>query len=1502
MSKKILSAVLAIAMVVSLCASLFTVGASAATNYEADRAALKEAIQELFIKGPSVSEETIDFLTDAGVLTAYHNTTLEEIARNKVFKVNDPGTCGCGCNTDYINNDGKYDAEDDYFVKADSELSTEIDALLQEAATAYYFGQNADELIVDASFNEGRNEIVKEQLKAIEAYMEDLVDEIGAKTDKPADYAALYTEWVSKYHKDGGQYNPNFGINPYGNLEYDEVDWFKILQGYAGNTLGWVSFDTIRADAAKANLLNVFERLYRAAQTTTLEGVLFYDFVTGKKAELENAWNALINSLKTQIKWDLPAVGSVAEDIKAFNTMKKVIEFFDAYIVDAYLNIYTSTDAALLSNITMAKSVYEFVKGQDDAKEAMFISAIGGAAYFNKITNDLISGIAALNPAASNLALTNADIANGVKLVNDAQQLVNAYANVEAFATNGKAYNAQFVALKNAIAAFKVLLPYDAESYASYVVSGDVSVGVKDINGTEIKATNSTSIAFVPNYFAYTRYMIALNEALENYVAAIEAYNGALASLGKVELNATNVDKANLSNALVAYDFLVGELVTVADGVAKSDADFAAIASGITKEFVAKIVLIDRETANGVIDDKAVAQYNAFKAMYGDAFEKHNDSNFKNEPAYDWKTESVNYSATGSYTKIAEELIAMLPYLTADLEELINIYSYEANVLANYFGIPAVVLGGDLADYQNPANYIGFAEKTFDTLAYEKATVADVLAYLADLLGADVEVYLEGYDTIDNETVKEILAEINGVIAWYNENLAGTYELPEIVITTHDIEDMIDYYIENEAAVKAEIDAAIAEVEAQIDAIMAELESKPAYAVGAASIAYGLINLYNAVYGDGSVVEEEVIINSILEAEAQIEAIFADLEAKLSSDLTAEELVALLKLVNDILDWYNANIAGVYELPEIEELNEDVYAISGYFAAEDIWAAIAEKAGADTETDFFLKVEGDYTVVTSGVYYDMMQNYFKLVALCAQNVNVEGYKPSYETKATAASLNAARKAFIDSVKVLLTDDRGDELVDEFISDVISWVNTKYTGSDATNNSWELVEKLEKIFGEADDCKALTLPTDAAEPYLYFNFTLAHVVSHDYAANKYNKANGGFEDRILEPLKDKSKASEDYNVSGYDTEWVANFKTIREKAGYVLDLIDGDEIKSDIPLYYVLGVLEQLDAILDTADEHTVDVLAAYKAAVLDPAIAAAQGKNMYDYTIDTDAGAKVWANYEAAYAAAVAAKYNTRMPKSEIDTIVETLNKALESLVLVKKPDSAATIADLEAKIVAGEALLAKADDLDTANKVARVNDLKAAIAAAKQAIVDLKYVTNYNKYDIQANINAIQTAMDNVVASQTFADDLNSYLTFILNAVQLYYAEYTEESFNALVAVWQEAQKLATDDSLNASAYVAAKAKVAAAYQALEYKPAPEAPAMTKTFEAAVAKLAELKAVATTGYTAESVAAFNAAVAALEAGIEEVAADDALLELITNAYLAKAGLAAVVTNPTTCD
>jgi len=81
-----------------------------------------------------------------------------------------------------------------------------------------------------------------------------------------------------------------------------------------------------------------------------------------------------------------------------------------------------------------------------------------------------------------------------------------------------------------------------------------------------------------------------------------------------------------------------------------------------------------------------------------------------------------------------------------------------------------------------------------------------------------------------------------------------------------------------------------------------------------------------------------------------------------------------------------------------------------------------------------------------------------------------------------------------------------------------------------------------------------------------------------------------------------------------------------------------------------------------------------------------------------------------------------------------------------------------------------------------------------------------------------------------------------------------------------------------------------------------PSEPEVTesKTYIAAVAKLAELKAVSTTGCTEASVAVFDAAVLALELAVEAHAEDDVLITLVANAYLAKANL--VVFNSVTCD
>ena len=87
--------------------------------------------------------------------------------------------------------------------------------------------------------------------------------------------------------------------------------------------------------------------------------MLFYDFVA-KKAELENAWNALIAALLAKYTWTatVPTV-SAKEAIVAFNGLGEVVDFYDLYIADAYINVYTSANTELLKNIAIAKLVRE---------------------------------------------------------------------------------------------------------------------------------------------------------------------------------------------------------------------------------------------------------------------------------------------------------------------------------------------------------------------------------------------------------------------------------------------------------------------------------------------------------------------------------------------------------------------------------------------------------------------------------------------------------------------------------------------------------------------------------------------------------------------------------------------------------------------------------------------------------------------------------------------------------------------------------------------------------------------------------------------------------------------------------------------------------------------------------------------------------------------------------------------------------------------------------------
>ncbi|MBQ6809082.1 MAG: hypothetical protein IJP09_00055 [Clostridia bacterium] len=1395
MSKKILSAVLAIAMVVSLCASLFTVSTSAASDYEADRAALKDAIVELFVKGPSVDNQTIAYLKDTGVIS---NKDVKD--REKVFDVSYDSVKSA--NEEHLTLN--IEVSLNYFVKGTWFNQADYEAMLEKAATAYYFGQDADLDKVDPSFNAGRNEIVEEQTAVVESWIAKFLAEVGAENDKPSEYAADYKEWREYYHAEG-LYNPNYGINPFdgdlADLFGSMSNWEAILQGYVGFP-SWFTFAELRADATTAKLLNVFERLYRAAQTDKVAGIWYYDFVIEKVAPLDDAWDALREALVGNFKFDKPVVGSVADEIKAYNNLVKVVEFYDYYIVDAYLNIYTSTSNELLFNVALAKKLMEFVKDETGAVRALYVAGIGSA-YLNNLKDAIVTGIAALDPAAASLALTDAEIAEGVDLVNKASALLNGYASFKNSGT--ESYRNAYAALASAIADLKVMLPYDANSYAYYTIEANTSAAVKDINGEDVKANDKIIISFVPNFFAFSRYYVALEDALVVFAAVVDDYNSKLGNLPGVSSSVALAKKA-LSDILGKYDYLIGwnygnsgdsclnfgiEVVWDASKPAwiiksNDSVQFSSIAGPYVKEFYAQITGTDVALGGSITnDDAAYNQYVTFKAMFEDASKVYTDgpsaaaaSQYYNDikfvaSTFDWETGEFSAEANG-YAKVAERLVGFLPYLMANVEQIANLYGFVAVTLAEHFGI----IGSNNADlWQNADSYVDGA--------YEEASIA-----FLSLAG-----YLEGFD-IDIPDVLEQTKEFTVV------GLTNSYNnfIKEVKDLTTDLGDSL-------------IDTFIAKVWAWI-----------------------ATNYYDK-YG---------------------------VNADLFEDLVNRNMGAELKLYKDgqIYDCYDFTLKAVSEL----NIPNNIY----YLGAN---------GGAMTNNMFVENIYKPLNTFNSLYNYDAsgydrawveeMSIVRTLAGHVLNNLSlVTGYEFYYladESDGGGIHDNGyGTFAWVEEngVKIFI-DDNGNKL--QYLKkdgtwDYIRW-GFQYTEGHRSGD-WDCYCNLK----DSADVRNLSALTNGQYPSYTGSFT-------------------------------KNGCSGVDSYGSYLT-WVYDYycRTLGIVSDCRNDVVALGAIPADydVTLSYVLKLIDAIDEVVDNADEHTVAAVAAFKAAELEPAIEAASGKSMYDYAVDTEAGKAAWAAYEKAYAKAIKDQYDARVCTVEIAETIDALEAAVAALNEVAKEETGATAADLEAAIADATALLAKADELDTEEKVAAVEALKAAIDAAKAFIVDLKYNTSYISYDISKEVAKVETAMDKVNEELTFADDLVAFLTYTAGLVED--VNGSESAYAAFVAAYEAATAVAANEDLKASEYAAAANSVLAAYEAL----VASEPEFSKTYEAAVAKLAELKAVVTDGYTAESVAAFEAAVAALEAGINEVADDDALIELIANAYIAKADLA--VKNVETCD
>lgn len=1361
MSKKLLSAILAVAMIVSLCTTLFTasVGAAATANEDA-RAALKAAIQELYIKGPKVADETRQLLIDTGILTAVSDKTYyaEDKTRSEVFNTAVSG----------LTVNDKYDGSDlDYFFTSagltsfvgtsyyttygvsyeseftivpadnDDKASDAINAVMILAASAYKLDENPDLDIADAAFNAGRNTSVKSALDLVKGILSALKGNVGDNAaGKPGyvsdtvstGYAAVFNSnaW-QKYAVSQYSYNTTLGVNPF----YALAD-FTLFSQFSAR---WYTLAELRADSTTAPLLLAFEKAYSSSINAKVNGVLFYDFITGNVNGLSTAWSNLAKAVIAKAQTASISALSAINQIRSFNNLKKVYAVYNTYVATSYINnIYAASTSELYTNILTAKMLIDYVNAQSADTKAITCYVVGSE-YFDNLTNKIIAGIAAVNPSASYLGLCTADVTSGVALVKQAEILLNVWYNWKDSSTSS--CKTAYANLAAATAFLKNMLPYAAGESVDLVIAKDSSdPKIKDFDKTELNVNDKIVVTFVPNAASFMAYYTALEAELATFNTTLNNFY----TQGTLPSGAVDANKGDLETVLKKYAYLAGYLNDVTklfdSAVANNNyaAEQTAMASASNLRYQWAIGLIYAQITGA---GTAATQYNVFKTMVTDAIEVYYKGLIGTSlTGTTWQTVTNVYSTwdiengtfssyVNGYQAIASQITGFIKYLTVDLTKLIQTYQYNMETLYNFFVFQ---------DTEVPTLY------TSNTAAPAGAPASTGLEYVCYTVNATVpgmpySVTSHTYTSTGTTTVDD----------W------GTPVDAPVVV-----------------------------------------------AVG------------------------------------------------------------------------NYQIAANY---------------SGY------------------------KVNDAGTAPKAGLYYNMLK------AQEALDDNITALGSSSTDATNFVNINAAYTAFISSVKALLTE-RGDALVDQYLNDVSSWLlaqvstsTTIYTGLEAANYA-----------------NNLALPTAATEPYLYYLFTVKYVAESLNAPNT-NKANqysfdgatnnttfiaSSFYKNIYKRINDVTTALSTYDASKYDTEWAARLQTIRTQCAQFLNLVSlGTDApvaapsilnNSDIPLWYVLNLRDAAEAVSAEKSAHSVEAIELYKVQYLDPVLTEAYGKNAYDYVTTTDEGKTIWAAYTAAYTDALTVRHNTRTPKTTVDATVEALTKAITALTAIAKPSSSTTIASLDEKIAAAEALYARCD-LQTSKAAQKaVPALNEAILAAKAARKDLQYSISLGSTaaDIDAEIADLDTAMSAASDSMFFAEDLVKKVKVLMLTAESLKDKYVAATYTAFVDAANAALALEGTE-LKTSEYVAAYDAVSAKYKALEVIVITS----SKTRDASLKKYNELAAEYSTltGYTQDSMLAYKAALTALKAGVDSYADDTTLLDLISKVYLAKAKLAApVIDNPVTCE
>ena len=848
MSKKIISAILVMAMVISMSATalLSSVGAAAETDYEADRKTLKASIQNLVVYGPELDANTIILLKQTGILTTFNDDL--------------NCTCGCGEWVELHNRNSfwkKYtDAtagitEDDYLFRATTDvdaMKAEINAIIVEAASAYYFGQDANNELVDATFNEGRNNVVKNAISSVNGIYDILKAEVGSTAEEmPEAYADMYYgEFYKGFATSSKAYNQAIGFNPYLFIieENDYINDSYWLNGLGQYTIRWYTFAEAREIDAEG--VFAFENAIRKIAIENCNGLLFTDFVDGRYAEFMEIVDSLFTNLVGKIDSYFGEAADIDDQIKAFLKLTIVIDIYDLYIKDVYNNIYTASAAELLNNVLYAKRIINYMIKEDGSVDTskLFVLALTD---FDTITNDILAGIEAVAPRSEQL-LTEADITEGTALIRKAEALLANWSN---WASNDT-YKGTWNALNNAKNDLKDMMPATVGGSTVIVVAAD-TLKMKNIAGTEV-GNDRVVVEFTPNWFAYVKFYALLEAQIAKFtnvlnsgkldapsfptndmsavVAAVNKYAYLAGIVGNVlsikdnvvSLVGTTNEDGTPSDQYIATVLYKKALIEKSVGVKTTDVAFTNY-----KSMMKNIITKENSSIAGEKDKVCL-----YEAVLGNVFGNNNTYDIVNqdvaidsvyvlietlinvidyamgdtsiygtsEGSFDWTTDSYTFKSAND--KAIEALEEAVANLTRDLTKEIQTYVY---ILADM----ALTFGWNL-------EWTGFVA---DALEH---TVLDITLNANKLCWADSQWYTKDAMKLTVEAANKLAQHISETIVDKDQKNIYIYTTyAELIAAYNEFENAVKTYLLTDAGV-AKFDKYIDDIYYFVDSYLGESE------------------------------------------------------------------------------------------------------------------------------------------------------------------------------------------------------------------------------------------------------------------------------------------------------------------------------------------------------------------------------------------------------------------------------------------------------------------------------------------------------------------------------------------------------------------------------------------------------------------------------------------------------------------------------------------------------